>query len=226
MLVKGGPEIKAKISETSETQVGSNLDIDQMLDDINSILYKAGDINISKGGKTKKRWKQSRKEWFDEDLSKLKHELISLAKAVANDYSNMYLRGKFFSLKKSFKKACIRKRNTFRQTILDNLERLENKNPKEYWELFNQLKSKSANINCGDNIPEDRWIEHYSNLLGPKEYDPTKLAQIEERIQNLKNEPYFSELDFSVSDSEITLAIRSLKKTKPLASTTSAGRWL
>ena len=94
------------------------------------------------------------------------------------------------------------------------MERLKNKNPKEYWELFNQLKSKSANINCGDNIPEDRWIEHYSNLLGPKEYDPTKFAQIEERIQNLKNEPYFSELDFSVSDSEITLAIRSLKKKK------------
>ena len=185
MLVKGATEIKAKISETSETQVGSNLDIDQMLDDINSILYKAGDLNISKGRKTKKRRQQSRKEWFDEDLSKLKHELISLAKAVANDYSNMYLRGKFFSLKKSFEKACIRTRNTFRQTILDNLERLENKNPKEYWELFNQLKSKGENINCGDNIPEDRWIEYYSNLLGPKEYDPTKLAQIEERIQNL-----------------------------------------
>ena len=123
------PEIKAKILEISETQVGSNLDIDQMLDDtcINSILYKAGDINISKGRKPKKRRKQSRKEWFDEDLSKLKHQLISLGKAVTNDYSNMYLRGKFFSLKKVSRKLALER--------LISLDR-------PFWTIWRDLKIK------------------------------------------------------------------------------------
>ena len=117
-----------------------------MLDDINSILYKARDINISKGRKTKKERKQSRKEWFDEDLSKLKHELISLGKAVANDYSNMYLRGNFFSLKKSFKKACIRKRNTFRP----------------FWTIWRDLKIEIQK-STGSNLTN--WNQRVQTLM-------------------------------------------------------------
>jgi len=204
--------LPAENSNTLSLICGSAIHIEKTLDDINSILCKSSSINISKTNKRRK--KILKREWFGEDLNTLKRDLIILGKTVAKDYTNPYLRGKFFLLKKYFKKACIRKRNEFRQSILDRLENLEKSNPKEYWNLFNKLKSEKKSGQGGDNISETEWIKHYTKLLGPKEYDPLILARIEERIKVLRNEPYFSELDFRISDEEILQAIKSLKKDK------------
>ena len=49
------------------------------------------------------------------------------------------------------------------------------------------------------------------NSLG---FDRSKLINIEKKVEELKNEPFFSELDFSIKEQEIDMAIKMPKKNK------------
>ena len=94
---------------------------------------------------------------------------------------------------------------------------MSQENPKEYWELFDQLKEcRSGGNTKSDGCPIDdsEWISHYVKLLGPKSYDKDKLEFIRREIVRICNEPYFSELDFLISDYEIYAAEKTLKKGK------------
>ena len=56
----------------------------------------------------------------------------------------------------------------------------------------------------------------YAKLLGPRTFDRSRLASIEKKIEELKNEPFVSELDFSVKEQEIDTAIKMMKKNKAI----------
>ena len=136
------------------------------------------------------------------------------SKQVTKDHRNEFLQAKLFFLKKLYKRTAIRKKNEYKQNILDNLEMLEKSNPKEYWALFKQLKNNENNMNKEENIPEEKWINHYNKLLGPKNIDKSLMEKMEEKIAELRNEPYFSELDFMISNDEVLKGIQMLKKNK------------
>ena len=125
------------------------------------------------------------------------------------------VRQKFFNLKKRYKSAVLTRKRQFKQKLYNKLEELNENNPKEYWELFDQLQ-KFHNTNKGDNCPIDdkEWINHYLKLLGPKSYDKDRTDMIKSEINNLKNEPFFSELDFTITIDEISKAIGALKNNK------------
>ena len=57
-------------------------------------------------------------------------------------------------------------------------------------------------------------MNHYAELLGPKTFDISKPFGIEKKIEELRNEPFFSELDFSIKEQEIYTAIKVLKTHK------------
>ena len=92
------------------------------------------------------------------------------------------------------------------------MDNLYENNPKEYWNLLDQLKnadqklSKDTNINLGD------W-KHYFEDLNSNKKDPTDI-QIEEKLSEIEKTVIFNELDFIISDAEITKAIKSLKNSK------------
>ena len=87
------------------------------------------------------------KVWYDNDLGKMKNDIIKLGKQVMVQPKNEFLHGKFFMLKKSYKKALKMKKTSLKQQIVDQLVEMEDRDPKAYWELFQKLKEcESQNI--------------------------------------------------------------------------------
>ena len=207
-------EVKSKIENILTTEIRRNSELEEVLKQVNAILTKAGNVRISYSKKRGKKKTITNKKWFDGDLVQMRKEILSLSKQVTKDHRNEFLRAKLFFLKKLYKRTAIRKKNEYKQNILDNLEMLEKSNPKEYWALFKQLKNNENNMNKEENIPEEKWINHYNKLLGPKNIDKSLMEKMEEKIAELRNEPYFSELDFMISNDEVLKGIQMLKKNK------------
>ena len=98
--------------------------------------------------------------------------------------------------------------------MYNKLEKISNDNPKEYCELFDQLKNCQGNINLTSQnspIKDEEWVRHYTDLLGPKEYDSDRMKLVKDQINKIVHEPYFSELDYTTLIDEIMKAGRSLK---------------
>ena len=72
----------------------------------------------------------------------------------------------FFSKKKELRKMVKFKKKKFRQNILDQLNNLEENNPKHYWKLVSELKEleshSSSNSDC---VSAEEWTNHFSKLL-------------------------------------------------------------
>ena len=219
--------MKTKISSILDTKTTNVSDVEYLLEEINDILYEAADVCINKkwAGSKKKR-KQRTNKWYDANLPILRHELMKLGKQVAKDFKNQYLRHKFFAMKKRFKKLASRKKTEYKQTILEELESLEKNNPKGYWALFDKSKTGETGSNNMDPITEDEWVRHYSKLLGPKEIDKRRENIITSKLEPLKADPYFSELDYAIKFDEISQAIKSIKMNKAVGIDCSSGEMI
>ena len=62
---------------------------------------------------------------------------------LIRDSTNNALRQQFFILKKKYKTAKVQIRRKFKQNLYSKLETMTEKNPKDYWELFDKLKKLS-----------------------------------------------------------------------------------
>ena len=60
----------------------------------------------------------------------MKNDIINLGKQVTVQPKNEFLRGKFFMLKKSYKKALKIKKKSFKQQIVDQLIEMKDRNPR------------------------------------------------------------------------------------------------
>ena len=93
-------------------------DIDRAIDNINKILVEAASFKmknkIMRGARNRKtKSKNTGKMWYDQDLKNTRSQLQKLGKALLADFNNTYLRGKFFSLKKFYKKLITKKKKHF-----------------------------------------------------------------------------------------------------------------
>ena len=123
----------------------------------------------------------------------------------------------FFKLKKKFKSEVKRRKRDFKQGLYERLVNISESNPKEYWEMFNELKKchDDVDINSqGCPIKDEEWIKHYKNLLGPQKMDDSRLRFVRDQIDYFLNKPYFSELDYAITVDEIMKASKSLKNNK------------
>ena len=87
------------------------------------------------------------------------------------------------------------------------MENLQTNNPKAYWQLVEEL---SDNIKKkGPNIDIAKLFNHYKDLNSPgQNFNSDELQKKIDDLEQIKN---FSKLDFSISESEINKAIKSLK---------------
>ena len=100
----------------------------------------------------------------------LKKELNRLGNEYVKSHKNEILRQRFFKLKKRYKQLANKSKRNFKQRIYNQLEKMSTDAPKEYWELFDQLKTlqKDSDRTDSNMINDSDWIEHYIKLLGPK----------------------------------------------------------
>ena len=212
--------VQTKLLDISNNRFQDGEGIDRAVQELSQIFTHAADIpgmkkkNISRY--KQKKAKRTKKPWFGDELTKLRRNLKTAGQALAKNFSNNIMRQSFFKLKKQYKSAVASKKKQYKQILYRRIEELHNENPKEYWELFDQLKDCDDNTNTSSNCPidENEWINHYTKLLGPKRHDADKAKEIEKEVNAMKNEPYFSELDYQISQNEIFKAVKSLKNNK------------
>ena len=94
---------------------------------------------------------------------------------------------------------------------------LESKDPKEFWNMINKMRSWGSEQNNKDEyIKVSAWIDHFKRLFN-KEKDPdfshaTSNSMLDLNSQVPHQIPIFTELDFSIKEFEIARSIKSLKK--------------
>ena len=178
-------------------------------------MCNAADIKLIRTKKKGSRRKiKKNKPWFSIELKRMRNNLLKLGRDLVNTCNNNVTRENFFKLKRKYKTAVCQAKRTFKQSIYNKLENLESVNPKEYWELFEQLKLDGNDKNTKCPINDDEWINHYTKLLGPKNYEQFEIDEIRQKIEELKKIPNFSELDFEISPKELEDACKMLKNNK------------
>ncbi len=74
-----------------------------------------------------------------------------------------FLRHKFFSTKKDYKRLTKRLKRNFKNEILNKIQLMEEHNPNEFWKLVNSIKSSKSTGMC-DEISPATWYSYFKEL--------------------------------------------------------------
>ena len=95
----------------------------------------------------------------------MKSKFKSLCRQVDQNPFNRDLRTQYYTKKKLHKRKLKQNVKFIRQKIIDQLDNLHNNNPKEYWNLVNELEvlhtEKQQPV---DKVPPEKWNEHFTKL--------------------------------------------------------------
>lgn len=154
------------------------------------------------------------KRWYDFELSKKKRLLCEKVTLMSKYPNDPYFRGSFYKCNKEYAKLRKYKKKEYTQNILDSLDKLQTKDPKQYWQLVNSLCEGTKNDNFANSINGNTWFDYFSNLSTVSEQYAKRIEEIEIKIQDMiKGMKYtsFSSLDFKISARELQMAFSKLK---------------
>ena len=105
------------------------------------------------------------------------------------------------------------KKKEFLQSILNQLNNLEENNPKQYWKLVSELKELESSGSCESKcLSAQEWIDHFSHLLYNNNME--SCSELESFIGNMSATNTFSNLDYRITQKEIKSCILKLKPGK------------
>ena len=190
--------------------------VDDLATSLNDFFHKcASDSNMickRKSGQNSTSRKNKNKGWFNPMLSSLKTQLLQLAnkiRATPYDRSKLSL---FHAKKKIYKRLVKQCKYKYEQDIIKRLTDIEKSNPREFWKSFKQLQDfdKSHKENP---IPPSEWVTHFHSLLNIKpQIDSSLKFHIETFLSS--NVSIFNELNYRITNAEISCVINSLKSGK------------
>lgn len=162
----------------------------------------------------KKKSKKKKCKIWNPDCMDLAKQVKLLCRQVNKSPFDRELRIKYYSVKKHLKKSIKKNSIEIRNHLINQLDRLYDTDPKEYWTLINELEElhNDKNQSC-ESISPDKWLTHFKNLMSCD----LKLEQIHHDIlQELvnKDKNIFSKLDFKITEREVLECIKKLKKNK------------
>ena len=166
-------------------------------------------VNKPKGATVKK------KKWYDQSCSDLRKVLRSYGNLLIKNPSNSYIRGRFFVTKKQYRLLVKKKKAEFKKDLVNRLEFMSERNPKAYWKLVEELRSEgngASKDRRDTQVANEEWVEHYKALLS--EPPPTPPIDMLKEFEDMKAQPFFSELDFKITVEEVRNAVSSLKNGK------------
>ena len=117
------------------------------------------------------------------------------------------VRSQYFSSLNQYRKLRKMKSRQYRQEIINKLDSLYESNPKEYWKLLDQLKSKDNSFSeDASHVPENEWYDYFKHL--------NEDTFTDKLLNDLEKDKIFNELDYIISQEEILKAIKDLKNNK------------
>ena len=184
--------------------------IDTIIERING-LYDISDktkVGTNKGTKKNKK-KYKSKKWYDLSCSEMSRSLNRTAKLLAASPNNPHLRGNFFKNKKMYRKVLRDKKREWKREMVQRLERVEEKDPKEYWKLVNDLREKKSSNTQYDAEKFTQFFEGLYSATEEQKHEEIRV-QVDEMLDRLSGLP--GEPDFTLE--ELIKAIRALKNNK------------
>ena len=97
--------------------------------------------------------------------------------------------------------------------MLQKIDELHQNNPQEYWNLIRDISDKKL-VDNGNAISASCWLTHFLTLNNVKDSFKQRIAVLEKQVSQLETRTCFNELDFQISESEISKAISGLKCNK------------
>ena len=133
-------------------------------------------------------------------LFELKREVLRFGKLTSKFPSDPIVRGTFFlAVKKAFKILVKTKKRSFKEFLLQKIASFESDNPKDFWEMVNELRKKSAN-QISDKIDAEEWFTYFRKLSIPDnsaksgfeklvDFNVSKIAEFAKSNEPILDEP-------------------------------------
>ncbi len=160
--------------------------------------------------------KPKRKPWFNNDISKLRKEVLSLGKRLKQFPKDPIIRYTFSNVRKRYRKTIKSAKLHCKNLIMNKLDELQSKNPGEFWKLVKKIKGSKGS---GNPIDPGVWLEYFDNLF--KCHRGGSSTAIKRRIDSFmvalkegKYNQFQPDLDQTIHVSEIKRAVKNLKYNK------------
>ena len=209
-------ESKEKLTKFNERTIDNSQEsIDEAAKELSDLILSAAKVSLKRNINTNNsRRKKYNKKWFDNDLKKLYWNLMNYSKTFTKFPKDIAVRNHFYKLRREYNKLRKYKQRQYRQSILNQLESLHENNPKQYWNLINDLKQNNDKNQVSSAVDPSTWVTHFQNLNQIKSNFKQRLQRLQEQLEALQNVKVFNELDAHISTDEISKAILKLKTNK------------
>ena len=154
-----------------------------------------------------------KQKWYGPNLLKMKIEIKQLGKLLCAHPRVQYIRENYFKRVKLYRKQCKIELRKFKFNIMRQMESLHRQHPSQYWKLVEELSDKKKSRT---NIEIEELFKHYKNLnsSGQNTQSSEELNDLEHNIEDLEQIKSFSELDYIITNAEVSNAISKLKNKK------------
>ncbi len=194
----------------SKEYVNNSSGVDSAINDFEAVL----NSTVSKCIKrrvVKPARRYHKKFVFDEKCYKIRTQLHYIRGLMEKYPYNRDIRRCYYNVKRMYEKSVKLSKSELKNTLLNRLEDLQEKDSKTYWDLFNKIRN-GKNITKMSPISATEWLEHYKSLYSKPEEDDIEILH-DLHAQEMKQQSVH-ELDEEITDKELYLLIKKLKNGK------------
>ena len=196
----------------SQTKQGVN----QALADLTQIFQVAGkkSLKTKSRNKAKANDKRMKQPWFNTQCSKLKSDLKYLSNRLRKYPNQRGIHEMYFKTLKEYKKLIKLEKWNYKNNLIFELETLEKKDPKQFWNTLNKLK-QNQHENVADNIQADEWVSHFKNISNKTNKHDSEICEEElHKLEHQNPSPLFESLNNPITITEIKKNIKQMKNNK------------
>ena len=156
-------------------------------------------------------------KWFDDECKKLKYLVNNFARNHDLNVKDNF--AQYHSLKKSYKATIQRKKRMYQNSIRNELNYLECKNPTDYWKYWDKLKNNNKGTTVGT-VSLDDFEKYFENMQSPpseaaSKFDIEFLESVEQQLDELIiNDSSVYMTDHPITRYEVEAELKSLKQGK------------
>ena len=141
-------------------------DVDDAVKVLSDIVFSVAEatLPVKSGLPVLKKPKNSRKRKTSGLINLVSNlKVLLFGKLSSKFLSDLIVRGTFFVIKTAYKKLVKTKKRSFKEFLLQKIASFESNNPKDFWEMVNELRQKSAD-QISDKIDAEEWITYFRKL--------------------------------------------------------------
>ena len=156
---------------------------------------------------------KKKNKWFDSECTLAKRDLKSAGKLLHDKPFDLKLVSDFRLKRKVFKKLVSKKKTLLKQSLLDKLDNLNDRNPQAFWKIFDQLRNFEK-TRITNSISHKDWLNHFTNLMNDVSDPMVSFESTLDSFIRSNSMSIFNELNYRISIAEISGAIGKLKNKK------------